>query len=166
MTLIHTATQATQATQTDPINGAVRSEKQLSLADSANIALLKRSDSLETLVRAQINEIENKNEGITQLGRIEALLITLPKTLTAADRTILQTLNIQNIPSDGRVTSSNVTALSTSIKNTKESLTSVSQLDTIKLQSLNGKFEQANSLASQIMKSLFMQAQSIIRNIS
>ena len=55
--------------------------------------------------------------------------------------------------------------LSASIKSSKDSLTSMSQLEMVKLQSYNSKYEQTNAMASQVMKSQYGQAKEIIRNI-
>ena len=59
----------------------------------------------------------------------------------------------------GVLTPDEIDNLSAQIKSNKESLTSMSQLDMVQLQSLTGKYEQTNSLASQVLKQQYGQAQ-------
>ena len=87
--------------------------------------------------------------------------------LTDADRALLDELGITVYDASGMgvLTPDEIDNLSAQIKSNKESLTSMSQLDMVQLQSLTGKYEQTNSLASQVLKQQYGQAKEIIRNI-
>lgn len=74
-------------------------------------------------------------------------------------------INIFDSSNLGMMSPIEIQNLDATIKSSKESLTSISQIDMVKLQSLNGKYEQTNALASQIMKTQYQEVKSIIRNI-
>lgn len=74
-------------------------------------------------------------------------------------------INIYDNSNLGALSPTEIESLNESIKSSKDSLTSMSQLEMVKLQSYNSKFEQTNSLSSQVMKSQYGQAKEIIRNI-
>ncbi len=87
--------------------------------------------------------------------------------LTQEEKDLLKELGIQIFNSDdtGVLTPDEITNLNNQIRNAKESLTSSSQLDQVTLQSLTGKYEQTNSLASQVLRQQYSNAKDIIRNI-
>ncbi|MCY4471618.1 MAG: DUF1521 domain-containing protein [Kistimonas sp.] len=87
--------------------------------------------------------------------------------LTDADRALLEELGITVYDASGMgvLTPEEIDNLTSQISSTKETLTSLSQLDMVQLQSLTGKYEQTNSLASQVLKQQYGQAKEIIRNI-
>ena len=91
----------------------------------------------------------------------------LNNLLTDEERNLLNELGITVYDASGvgMLTPEEITNLTTQIKSAKETLTSMSQLDMVKLQSMTGKYEQTNSLASQVMKQMYNQAKEIIRNI-
>ncbi len=155
---------------TNAINGpsaAASTSQTISLSDSANTALLSRADALENDVRAQLQSVEQRNAniaGIDELvSRIHALTETTDVVYNPQDTEFMERLGINPVPP---LTMEGKGALAERLLNIKDSLSSVSQTEMLKLQSLNGKFEQTNSLASQIMKSLFNQAKEMIRNIN
>ncbi len=74
-------------------------------------------------------------------------------------------INIFDNSNLGALTPTELQNLNESIKSSKDSLTSMSQLEMVKLQSYNSKYEQTNAMASQVMKSQYSQAKEIIRNI-
>ncbi|MCY4178109.1 MAG: DUF1521 domain-containing protein [Endozoicomonadaceae bacterium] len=88
-------------------------------------------------------------------------------TLTASDLALLKELGVEIFDSSGtgQLSPTEIQNLNMTIKSAQESLTSVSQIDMVKLQAANSKYEQTNALASQVMKSQFQETKSIIRNI-
>jgi len=87
--------------------------------------------------------------------------------LTQDELALLQELgvNVYDNSNLGMLTPTELKNLNESIRSSKDSLTSMSQLEMVKLQSLNSKFEQTNQISSQTQKSQYDQAKSIIRNI-
>ncbi|MCL6270178.1 DUF1521 domain-containing protein [Sansalvadorimonas sp. 2012CJ34-2] len=92
---------------------------------------------------------------------------TVQQLLTPEEQALLDELGITvyDASGAGMLTPEEIGNLNEQIKSTQESLTSTSQLDMVKLQSLTGKYEQTNSLASQVLKQQYNQAKEIIRNI-
>lgn len=113
-----------------------------------------------------VNVTENK-EALTGEAETLASNQTLSQVLTPEEQALLDKLGITVYDASGvgMLTPEELTNLADQMKSTKESLTSSSQLDMVQLQSLTGKYEQTNSLASQVMKQQYSQAKEIIRNI-
>ena len=119
-------------------------------------------------------EIAGEFRNVTEDGAVthEEVLASdsgsrIDSLLTDADRALLDELGITVYDASGMgvLTPDEIDNLSAQIKSNKESLTSMSQLDMVQLQSLTGKYEQTNSLASQVLKQQYGQAKEIIRNI-
>ncbi len=110
---------------------------------------------------AGIGDIENEN---TLAGDSSSML---DNVLTKDEQNLLKELGITVYDASGvgMLTPEEINNLSTQIKSSKETLTSMSQLDMVQLQSMTGKYEQTNSMASQVMKQMYSQAKEIIRNI-
>ena len=115
-------------------------------------------------------KFQNVTEGKEALNHEEKTAAseqTLSKILTPEEQALLDKLGITVYDASGvgMLTPEELTNLSEQMKSAKESLTSSSQLDMVQLQSLTGKYEQTNSLASQVMKQQYSQAKEIIRNL-
>lgn len=87
--------------------------------------------------------------------------------LTDSDLALLRELGVEVFDQSnlGSLTPTELKNLDASINAAKDTMTSISQLEMVKLQSYNGKYEQTNALASQVMKTQYQEAKSIIRNI-
>ncbi|CAM3582469.1 DUF1521 domain-containing protein [Parendozoicomonas haliclonae] len=114
------------------------------------------------------NVTEGKGELINEHATAQSANDNLNNSLSTEERNLLNELGITVYDASGVgiLTPEEINNLSEQIKNAKETLTSMSQLDMVKLQSLTGKYEQTNSLASQIQKQALNQAKEIIRNIA
>ena len=115
-------------------------------------------------------DFKNVTAGKTALdqeGNEVAQNNTLGGVLTQDEQNLLKELGIEVFDASGvgMLTPEEIGNLTTQIKSTKETLTSMSQLDMVQLQSMTGKYEQTNSLASQVMKQQYSQAKEIIRNM-
>ena len=106
---------------------------------------------------AKTSEMVLENDANNQLNNL----------LTDDERNLLKELGITIYDASGVgvLTPEEINNLNTQIKSSKETLTSMSQLDMVQLQSMTGKYEQTNSMASQVMKQMYSQAKEIIRNI-
>ncbi len=114
-------------------------------------------------------EFKNVTEGMGAKTHEEAIAghQTIQQILTPEEQALLDELGITvyDASGAGMLTPEELGNLSEQIKSSTESLTSTSQLDMVQLQSLTGKYEQTNSLASQVLKQQYNQAKEIIRNI-
>jgi len=88
--------------------------------------------------------------------------------LTESDIALLKELGVEVYDSSGQglLTPSEIRNIQTQIKDTRDSISSISNLDLTKLDSYSKKYTQSIDLASQFMKSQFDQARSVIRNIN
>ncbi len=114
-----------------------------------------------------VNITEGQDELINEDNSMKGANDNLNQLLTEDERNLLNELGItvHDASGVGVLTPEEITNLTTQIKNAKETLTSMSQLDMVKLQSMTGKYEQTNAMASQVMKQMYSQAKEIIRNI-
>lgn len=87
--------------------------------------------------------------------------------LTPSDVKLLESLGITvyDASGAGMLTPSEIQNLQTQIKDMRDSVTGISNIDLTKLDSYNKKYTQSLDLASSFMKSQYEQAKSIIRNI-
>ena len=92
---------------------------------------------------------------------------TINELLTPEEKALLDDLGltVYDASGIGMLTPDEIGNLTEQIKNAKETLTSTSQLDMVQLQSLTGRYEQTNALASQVLKQQYSQAKELIRNI-
>lgn len=90
------------------------------------------------------------------------------QTLTPEDKELLKQLNITVYDASGvgMLTPDEIQNLQTQIKASRDSVSSLSNIDLTKLDSYNKKYTQSLDLASTFMKSQYDQAKSIIRNVS
>lgn len=114
-----------------------------------------------------VNVTAGKGEYINEDNSMKQHSDNINNLLTPEERNLLDQLgvNIEDASGGGVLNPNEINNLIGSIKNAKETLTSMSQLDMVTLQSITGKYEQTNALASQVMKQMYSQTKELIRNI-
>jgi hypothetical protein len=121
----------------------------------------------EEITGAWTNVTAGKDELNNEHTVAERANDNINNLLTQEERNLLSFLGVtvHDASAGGILTPDELSNLVDQVKNAKETLTSMSQLDMVKMQSLTGKFEQTNALASQVMKQMYSQVKEIIRNI-
>ena len=136
------------------------------MGDDADDWLYEENGSSRELGTGELisGDVENLQTGGETLLKDES---NLTQQLTPEEIALLEEIGVDPTGFIGGAipTPNEIDNLIKKIKSSQDSLTSTTQLQLIKLQSLNGKFEQTNATTSQFMKSSYGQIKEIIRNI-
>ena len=169
------------------INQAAGAPTDTNFLDSASLDALMlaimsdRAEMLESTLRDQVKDVQDKNARLKQANAMMAKARAASKGASEDDETkmpqdVINFFADNNIPwgeDGGKIDRNSSYELNSAkwdlaIQNMKgwsESLTSTSQLDMTKLQSTSGKFNQTFDMMSQFISKYFRSGDSLIKNI-
>ncbi|MFM2591233.1 hypothetical protein [Vibrio sp. TBV020] len=157
----------------DQLNNA----QNLPLGGLVIIALTERSNLLESKVRDQLNAVQNNNDKLADLNEMMAQLRNdLTGIGTEADDTgaispevesyLAATFSDFEKSKDGTYQRADMELQLENLKGKADSLSSVSQLDMVNLQSVMGKYEQSIEWLSNLISKMAGTTGTITRNMA
>ncbi len=147
------------------------------------LVVISRAELLDGSLRKQVQDVQAKN---AELGKYnEILAVARSNKMGATDKekrpvsaTVANFMAAKGIPFNNESSAANPTTLTgkelnsaewdllvENIRGYSESLTSTSQLDMTKLQSISGKYNQTFEMGSQFISKYFRNTDTLIKNI-